>query len=224
MDILIVDDHALFAEGLRLILRRLASQPNIEIASDFQTANTLVEKRDFDIITLDLYMPGIDGYYLLDSLKSVNPNARFLYVSSCDNPVVVNKLIAKGASGFLSKAAEVEEILFAMERVSCGDIYLPPEMEPYLAMANKTESANPVGERTSALNQNGVVQDRLEKLTPRQKQVLRLIIMGKSNKEISLALRCTEATVKSHITVIMKLLGAKNRTEAVWIARQVDVD
>ena len=197
MEILLVDDHALFREGLRHVLNGLDEQITVLEASDFEQALTYGATRpDLDLVLLDLNIPGKDGFSVLDTFVKRYPALPVVIVSSSNHRSDIQRALDAGAMGYIPKESTSTIMLNALKLILAGGVYVPPNM---MQSSHAPQSAN----------------DHSHSLTPRQLQVLALLVQGCSNKEIASRMQLAEATVKMHITAILKSLGATNRTQAV---------
>lgn len=205
MKILIIDDHALFREGLCYVLNKLGPSTEILEASDFSQATTIVSGNpDLDLVLLDLSIPGTDGFEGLRILSKNYPTLVVVIISASTERRNIQRALDLGAMGYVPKAMTSEDMLNAIQLVmSSGEIYIPNEM----SVQNIIFPEQHESERTN--------------LTPRQLEVLSLLVKGCSNKEIASSFNLTEATVKMHVTSILKSLGVKNRTQAVIAAEQL---
>ena len=209
MNVLLVDDHALFREGLKFLLRELDSSLVVDEAGDCAAALERASARGYDLVLLDLNLPGLRGMDALAALRNAVPGAPTVVLSGEDNPQLVREAIKAGAMGFIPKSSTREVLIQALRLVFAGGVYLPPA-----ALDTHTVAAPlpaPGGESPAA---------RLG-LTPRQMDVLRCVIQGKPNKSIARELDISEGTVKAHLSAVMQSLGARNRTEAVYAAAKL---
>jgi len=204
MRILICDDHALFRDGLRLVLERLEPAAELVESSDSQGALDLVAADDgFDLVLLDLNMPGMDGLTALRRLRGDHPAVPVVIVSASENPREVRAALDAGASGFIPKSSKSSVLLSALRLVLDGGIYVPP-----VAL----DATPDLDARRS---------DRAGELTPRQLEVLSLMARGLTNREICGVLGIAEGTVKTHIAAIFEALEVTNRTEAAVAMRDL---
>ncbi len=219
MKILIVDDHALIREALRDLLRELKGDATLFIeASDAREAIRQIEQQgDVDLVLLDLALPDRDGLEILEELAARHPTVPVIVLSAYHERERVTKALALGAVGFIPKTARREVMLGALNLVFQGGIYVPPEVlghhepapDPRKALAAPASGERMVGSAPA--------------LTQRQREVLALMMIGKSNKAICRALDLAEPTVKVHVSAILKALGVSNRTEAVITARTLGI-
>ena len=206
MKLLLVDDHALFREGLKLLLAGLDSQAKLDEAGDLDQALALAADEAFDLILLDLKMPGPNGLHALGTLRDATAGAPIVVLSGEDDPVVVRAAIEHGAMGFIPKSSTPEVLIQALRLVLARGVYLPP-----LAL----------GARAAATLPTGAAEIRLPGITDRQMDVLRCVIQGKPNKVIARDLDISEGTVKLHLSAVFRALDVHNRTEAVYAAAKL---
>jgi len=199
LKILLADDHALFRAGMKHLLADLDT--NVEISETHDGPGVLrIMGGDtaFDLLLLDLGMPGLGGLGVLAALRRQSPETPVVILSASEDPADVRAAMAGGASGFIPKSAHSEVMLDALRLVLAGGVYQPP----------------------ATLLANAPAATKDEALTPRQREVLALIKRGKSNKEIGRALDLTEGTVKQHVSAILKTLNAPNRMRAVLAGKE----
>jgi DNA-binding NarL/FixJ family response regulator len=200
MRILLVDDHALFRGGLKYLLRGLDDSIAMDEAGDCPEALERLGSGAYDLVLLDLKLPGVNGLDALASLRDAAPGTPLIVLSGEDDPSVVHATIERGAMGFIPKSSTPEVMIQAMRLVLARGVYLPPA------------ALDAVRPGASAA---------LPELTPRQIDVMRCVIRGKPNKTIARELEVSEATVKAHLTAVFQALGARNRTEAVYVAAKL---
>jgi len=200
MKILLVDDHALIRDALSGVLKELKPEARVLEAANCRQAMQLIAEQP-QLILLDLNLPDRDGFAMLAELRSRYPTISVIVLSAFHDRENVVKALDLGALGFIPKAAPREVMINALRLIFSGGIYVPPEIlvRPELAPGAPKTPAD-LG------------------LTERQREVLSLMMQGKSNKAICRVLNLAEPTVKSHVTVILKALNASNRTEAVIAA------
>ncbi|MGA9335178.1 MAG: response regulator transcription factor [Rudaea sp.] len=192
MKVLLVDDHALFRAGLRMLLAALGKDLVIREAGSADEALAILQAEpDITLCLLDLSLKSSDGLALLKTLKQTAPDLMVVVVSASDNSLTVRDCIEAGAMSFIPKSAAPEVLTFALQQVLRGAVYLPPE----IALDNE--------EPPSAA------------LTARQREVLKYLSQGLPTKLIARQLSLSEYTVKEHITSIFQALHVRNRTEAV---------
>jgi DNA-binding NarL/FixJ family response regulator len=207
MKILIADDHAVFRDGLKYILRELDSDVQFLEASDANSIKVLVhEHKDFDLILTDLRMPGMNPSGVITGLAVLAPDTPIIVLSASDRLTDMRQCLDAGARGYILKSETATVMLAAIRLVISGSTYIPPKM----VNAARIEGKDP---------------DSLQiKITNRQIEVLRLLVDGQSNKQIANALELTEATVKAHVSATFKALNVSNRTQAALVARQMGLD
>lgn len=198
MKILIADDHALFRDGLNHVLNQLEDDINVLEACDFASTLAMVEQHpDIELVLLDLHMPGSNGFSTLKTLGKRYPALPVVIISASNDYDDINQALNHGAVGFIPKDTKKELMLSGLRLILSGGLYIP---QSYIE--NKKISK---------------VQLLKDALTARQREVLAMIIEGKSNKVIAVELDLAESTVKMHVTDIFKKLGVTNRTQAALI-------
>lgn len=206
MKILVVDDHVLIREALRSVLKELKGDAAVVIeAADARQALAQIERHgDVKLIVLDLALPDRDGFELLGELCARCPTISVVVLSAYRDRDRVMRALELGALGFIPKSSQRDVMLGAFNLVFAGGIYVPPEILGHQPAAASAPPAGPAGFRFG--------------LTERQIEVLALMMQGKSNKAICRQLDLAEATVKVHVSAILKALKVSNRTEAVIAA------
>jgi DNA-binding NarL/FixJ family response regulator len=200
--ILVVDDHPIVREGLVAVLQ---DQPDFQVvgaAGSAEEAIAMARHLSPDAVLLDLELPGMDGVEAIPPLLQAAPDTRLLVFTAYDTDERVFGAIRAGAQGYLLKGAAAEEIARAIRVIHDGGSHLAPGV-----------AARVMAEIGAARRSPGA-------LTGREREVLRLIAEGLSNKQISRSLGITERTVKFHVTSIFNKLGADNRAQAVALAIQ----
>ncbi|MGF1644731.1 MAG: response regulator [Thiotrichales bacterium] len=215
---LIADDHELIRFGLVAELRALDPKVRPLEASDHAQVQSILEThRDIDLILLDLYMPGGDGFELLSWVCDRNPELSVIVISGSERPADMRKAIDRGASGYIPKSKARSVIVGAIRLVLSGGVYIP---ECLLHPASEVEShaAPELSVETEPEVVDGAAPGGF---TQRQVEVLKLLCKGYSNKAIARELKITTHTVKIHVATVLKLLQVDNRTAAAMAARQL---
>jgi DNA-binding NarL/FixJ family response regulator len=207
--ILLVDDHPLFRGGLKYLLQSLDEHLELDEAGNCAQAEALASQRAYDLVLVDLKMPGVGGLDALTVVRAAFPATPVVVVSGEDDPAVVRAAIECGAMGFIPKSSTPEVMIQALKLVLAHGIYLPPRVLAASQLPDPAPSA-------SASNDAG-----LTGLSMRQMDVLRCVIQGKPNKVIARELDVAEGTVKAHLSSVLRALGARNRTEAVYAAAKL---
>lgn len=207
--ILIADDHPLFRAAM---CHALASVEHIELVetSTFpDTLTSLEENDDIDLLFLDLTMPGNEGLNGLVEVHALYPDVLVVVITAQEEPDVMAKSFALGASGFIPKSASVDCIIDAVSTVLDGETWVPPTA--HLASATMPNaSASNVNSRSDQDD----FTNRLKQLTPHQLKVLQMVSDGLLNKQIAYELAISESTVKQHVSAVLRKLGVINRTKA----------
>ena len=212
MNILLVDDHALLRGGMKFLLRSLDADLELDEASDGDRALEMVAKRRYDLLLLDLKMPGLSGMDALTALHTAVPDTPLVVLSAEDDPGVVRAAIEGGAMGFIPKSSTPEVLIQALRLVLARGVYLP---------STALEATQRIPATEPATAQADSAENPLPDLTQRQMEVLRCVIKGKSNKAIARELEVSEGTVKAHLSAVFQALGARNRTEVVYAAAKL---
>jgi DNA-binding NarL/FixJ family response regulator len=215
MKILLADDHALIRSGLRNELATLAPVIDFVEAWDAASLRQMFEQhRDLDLALVDLTMPGMQGAPSIAALRSDFPVVPLIVISGVDAGPEVRAVLRAGASGYIAKSAMAQVMLQAIKLVLAGGQYLPPQM---MHMLDVDDPGPNVRQPMATVQAAGL--ERLELLSPRQREVFALLAKGLSNKMIARQLDITEGTVKSHVATIFDVLHVHNRVSAVAEAR-----
>ena len=217
LTVLIADDHPLFRQALALALATAAPEAKvIEAGTLASAARAAAETPDLALITLDLKMPGAVGYSGIALLHAERPTVPILVVSGADNANAADEARAFGAVGFLRKDADLPQIEAAI-RTALGRSPAAPDAHGDGAHG---DGAQGDGAHATVDRVRGTVAG----LTPTQLKVLLAVLAGKLNKQIAYDLGMSEATVKAHMTAIMRKLDVQNRTQAALAARSLGLD
>jgi DNA-binding NarL/FixJ family response regulator len=207
--ILIADDHPLFREALKSAVSGLMPDAEIVEADSAEGLFAVAEQHPHaDLLLLDLNMPGAHGFSALVHLRAAQPQLPVIMVSGRADPVTIQRALDHGAAGFIPKSADSATIHAAINAVFDGGTWAP----------SRTHQAEGVG------REEAEVAQRVRELTPQQFRVLVMLGDGLLNKQIAHALDVSEATIKAHMTAILRKLGASNRTQAVLLAGRLSLD
>ncbi|MCP8463575.1 response regulator transcription factor [Pseudomonas sp. ZM23] len=207
-EILIADDHPLFRGALHQALT-LGLGPDarlVEAASIAELEARLNEKSDWDLVLLDLNMPGAYGFSGLVLLRGQYPQIPVVMVSAQEDAAVVQRSREFGASGFIPKSSELTTLQQAVRAVLDGDVWWPPQVDAVTEMSDEVRAASA----------------GLSSLTPQQFRVLTMVCEGLLNKQIAFELNVSEATVKAHVTAIFRKLNVRTRTQAALLLQQME--
>jgi DNA-binding NarL/FixJ family response regulator len=210
--VLLIDDHGLFREGMRLLLCGLDSRIDLDEAEDCERALELAAGGRYDLALLDLRLPGLDGLDALAAVREAMPGVPVVVLSGEDDPGTIRAAIDHGAMGFIPKSSTPEVLVRAMRTVLQQGVFLP---------SAALDRSTPAAAAASAVPEAPESGSSVEGLTARQMDVLRCVIQGKPNKVIAKNLDIAEATVKVHVSAVLRALGAHNRTEAVYAAAKL---
>jgi DNA-binding NarL/FixJ family response regulator len=195
--VLVVEDHPIMRLGIAAIIN---AQPDMKVCSQAGSGIDAVDmfrKHRPDVTLMDLRLPGMSGLDALRAIRKDDPSARCVILTTYEGDEDIHQAMAAGAAGYLIKAMSHETLVDALRKVHAGTRFLPAPVAESLAL--RTPNSD---------------------LSPREREVLSLMVHGKSNKEIGGALGITEATVKCHVSVILERLGVTDRTQAVIAALQ----
>jgi DNA-binding NarL/FixJ family response regulator len=205
MKFLIVDDHALIRDAMRVVVLEICPDARVLVASNALEALTFAASHtDIDLVLLDVNLPDRDGLDVLAELRRRYPATSVAMLSGTKDQQTIMRALSLGAVGFIPKAETREVLLGALGLILKGGIYIPPAALA-AAQAPPVEATRPDAPPTPAS----------PGLTDRQMDVLALMMRGKSNKLICRELDLAEPTVKNHVSAILKSLGVNTRTEAV---------
>ena len=214
--VLVVDDHALIRQGLRPILAQLgAAGEEVEVleASGYSEAlDRIAATPDLDLLLLDLRMPDVSGFAALADIEERHPDLPVVIMTGEEDPALVREAFDHGALGFIPKSSPPPVILAALRLVLSGGTYVPPHIMAASTLAPKPAPA-PLPDPAIAAGRLGI--------TPRQSDVLALLLAGKSNKVISRELNLAEGTVKNHVAAVLKALNVDTRVQAVIAAARL---
>jgi DNA-binding NarL/FixJ family response regulator len=201
--LLVVDDHAIMRDGIRALL---SLHDDIEIVGEASTGQEAIEKTtelNPDVIIMDIAMPGMDGLESTRRILKQNPRARILILTQHDDKEYVLSAIKAGSAGYLPKRALGSELVSAIRAVNRGDSFLYPSAASALITDYRTQA------------QDG---DAYSQLTPREREILKMIAEGLTSREIAEKLFISLKTVMGHRTKLMEKLNLHNRTELIKYA------
>lgn len=205
--ILIVDDHPLYSDALESALELVFAACDIRKASNLGEAlNEVTTGFEPELVMFDLKLPDVSGISGFVSLRQELPDAKILVISSLASFDLVQSLLKEGACGFLPKDTSARGLRSVLAEITKGRTYVPKDYQkPAACSGAASEFDHP----------------KLADLTPQQQRIMRLICRGKANKQIAYELSLAEATVKAHITALLRRLGVRNRTQAVVMVEGV---
>ncbi|AZG73003.1 response regulator transcription factor [Shewanella livingstonensis] len=210
LNIIIADDHPLFRNALRLALSNAFENTQWFEADSAEALQKVLDEKEtsFDLILLDLQMPGSHGYSTLIHLRTHHPDIPVVVISAHEDINTISRAIHYGSSGFIPKSASMEALTDALNAVLDGDIWLPKGTQIVKVPDDPTDK----------------MANRLSDLTPQQYRVLQMFAEGLLNKQIAYDFGVSEATIKAHATAIFRKLGVRNRTQAVIALQQLEMD
>lgn len=206
-EILIADDHPLFRSALQQALTiGLGSEVRLREAASIAELETLLNQTaDWDLVLLDLNMPGAYGFSGLVLLRGQYPQVPVVMISAQEDAAVVARSREFGASGFIPKSSSLETIQEAVRAVLDGDAWWPSNIQDVAHVSPEAKAAS----------------EGLASLTPQQFRVLTMVCDGLLNKQIAYELSVSEATIKAHVTAIFRKLGVRTRTQAALLLQQM---
>jgi len=205
--VLIVDDHALMREGIRALLRVCDDIDVVGEAEDGDDAIREARRLSPDLILMDVNMPGLGGLEATLEIRKENHDVKILVLTQYDDREYVARFLKAGVSGYVLKKAAGSELVSAIRAAHRGGLVLDPEI-----------ARDAIGEPAKPAEGTSPVEDPYETLTDREKQVLKLVAEGKSNKEVAALLEIAVKTAMSHREHVMEKLGVHGRTELIRFA------
>ena len=210
--LVLADDHTVLRVGVRSFLEEQTS-PVFEVVGEAQSgeqAVQLVERFQPDLLLLDLSMPGMGGLETTLELRKRGNQSKILILTQFSESIYLRRLLEAGANGYILKSARGEELISSIRAVISGGTYIDPQMAGSLVSNALNETATPPA-----------AEEAYARLSPRERQILKLIAEGMSNKEIASSLNLAVKTVMSHRVNLMDKLGIRNRSKLVQFAIQV---
>ncbi len=202
LDVLVVDDHELVRSGVRRLLENIPQVLNITEAGSGEEALALAAERHFDIVLMDITLPGINGVAAAESLLRSNPQTRIIIVTGLLDAGHIGKLLSCGVRGYITKGSSAEEMDKAIRQVIRGEQYLSPDVAQQVAMdLINGDSGNP-----------------FERLTARENEIVMLLLDGQRNRQIAEKLFISEKTVSTHRSRSFDKLQIKTTAELVRLA------
>lgn len=199
--VLIVDDHPLYSDALKQALQLSIEKCDVTVARTLTEALALVsDGLEPDLVMFDLKLPDVTGISGFKTLRQALPDTKILVISSLASVELVQSLLAEGAVGFMPKDTSAQGLELGLAGIMAGQRFVPTQYQSSAAQA---------------ACEDGFDHPKLAELTPQQQRIMRLICLGKPNKQIAYELSLAEATIKAHITALLRRLGVSNRTQAV---------
>lgn len=235
MKVLLVDDHPLILAALQSVIRGLGDDVTVVgVGSAAAARATLAADADFDLVLLDLALGDADGFDVLAEFRAAYPALPVVVVSASDRASDVIQAIDLGAMGFVPKRSSNAELSEALRMVMSGSLYVPPNMlgltfrgappvegDTVPSVMRPDTAAAPLGEQARPEPHQEVAKMADIGLTPRQNEVLALLLQGLPNKLIARELNLSVETVKDHVAAVLRALGVSSRTQAVLAVSQM---
>ncbi len=200
----IADDHRIVREGLSFMLADVEEIDIVGEAEDGGSLLQLLDEVDADVVLLDVRMPGMGGLETLATLRAERPELGVIILSMHDEPAYVARAVELGASAYLLKNTDRDELVRAIHMVVDGKAYIQAELTGILIDQVTGEASTPI-------------------MSQRVTEVLRLLALGRENKQIAAELGISEATVKTHLRTLYEQLDVRNRAEAVAVALRLNL-
>lgn len=206
--IIIADDHPIYRSAMAQTLTTMLPELKTFEASNIkELEKTLTIHNECGLLILDLHMPGVNGFEGLAYIHQNFPNLPIIMMSADEDPCIAPSAKKFGAKGFIPKTAKIPHIRDAVNAVLKGDYWFSCEMDDI-----------------SHKNMKDILTEKVALLTSRQLEVFDLLTNGLLNKQIAFEMNVTEATVKAHLTEIMRKLNVNNRTEVILIANKINIE
>lgn len=223
MRVLLVDDHPLILSALQSVIQRLGDGIEVVgVGSAAAARQTLNEDAQYDLVLLDLQLGDANGFDLLADMRQLYPALPVVVISASDRSSDVIQAIDMGAMGFVPKRASNDQLHEALRTVMSGGVYVPPMSMGFDGIPQSAPpSAHPVATHAAQAGYQTPPTLAALGLTPRQTDVLALLLQGKPNKLIARELNLSVETVKDHVAAVLRALGVSSRTQAVLAVSQM---
>ena len=215
--VLIADDEPMIRAGLRAVLATAADIEVIGEARDGQHAVELARRHRPAVAVLDIRMPGMNGIAAMAELRRTVPATRVIILTTFGEDDYILQALGGGAAGFLIKSGEPEELIIGVRAVADGAAYLSPKVAARVVAHLAATGADTLATRRSS------ARDRVDALSPREREVLAFLGSGLSNGQIARRLHVVEGTVKAHVSSILARLGVENRAAAAVVAHEAGI-
>lgn len=203
-NILLVDDHLVIISGLKIVIQNFLANCKIDVANDGDSAFDKIKRNEYDLIIMDISLPNTDSYNLVNNILAVKSNAKILMFSMNPEELFAKRYIKMGAIGYLNKDASLDEIKNAVESGLQGKRYLSPGLKKKLAMD---------------VLDNKNSENQFDKLSPREFQIVQLLILGDSVSEMSRKLNLHTSTIGTHKARIFEKLHCSNIVDLTTLAK-----
>lgn len=212
--VLVIDDHPLYGDALGIAIGQVCVDCEIRTATTLAAALALLAQGfQPELVLLDLKLPDVTGISGFQTLRAEIPDVPITVISALTSSEIVEALMNAGAAGFIPKDISSQELRAALCKVRDGHRYVPPSHHAPAPAA--AEGRHPTVAQ---------ICDRIADLTPQQARIMKLICAGKPNKQIAYEMSLAEATVKAHITALLRRLGVQNRTQAAVLVESANLE
>ena len=227
--VLVVDDHSLFRRGLIAILADCSQLRVVADVGDAGAAQRSAQLLQPDLILLDNHLPGVNGVDALPALRAAAPSAKIVLLTVSEDEGDLAAALTAGANGYLLKTIDADALIASLLRVLRGDSVVADEMTSKLvaayrgaatSTASRNGRGNSGGNRGGNRSSNDLPVSPLEQLSPREREILRGVARGSSNKRIAIDLGIAETTVKIHVQHLLRKLDVSSRVQAAVIATE----
>jgi DNA-binding NarL/FixJ family response regulator len=209
--VLVIDDHPLYCDALASAIEGIFQIDDVQSVTCLSEGMKLLNARYApDLILLDLNLPDVAGLNGFLRIKDKAPDVPVIVISASTSEKTIQALLGAGAAGFIPKDLPRKAFSDAVRTVCDGKVYAPPGIRRTGACREEDPSADDI-------------YHRIEGLSPQQSRILNLICKGKANKQIAYELSLAEATVKAHITALLRRLGVRNRTQAALLVQEANL-
>ncbi|MBN2618136.1 MAG: response regulator transcription factor [Spirochaetales bacterium] len=218
MKILLVDDQLLFLESLKIVIENLASDMKvISLAGNGKEAIAKVEEEKPDLILMDVRMPVMDGVAATKIIKKIYPKVHIIMLTTFEDDEYVKEALLNGAAGYMLKNIPPEMLISSIRAVASGAILISPSVAGTLL--ENVSHRKPLGDKVAKED----IPHWYKELNHKEKEILKLLVDGKTNSEIADTIYVGPQTVRNYISVIYSKLDVKNRAEAIRKALEFDI-
>ncbi len=222
ISVLVIDDQWMIREGLASLAALAEDIEVVATGGDGAEAVELAERHRPDVVLMDIRMPGLDGIEATGRIKAIDERITVLMLTTFEEPDLIQRSFAAGAAGYLTKDIAAADLASSIRSAAAGVVQMTPEATRML-IEQRSAPDQPAEGRTDRASGTGAegmppLPAGFEGLSPRERDVLRLVATGMNNREIGQQLHLSAGTVKNHVSAILRRLGTTDRTEAAVLA------
>ncbi|WP_309121419.1 response regulator transcription factor [Paenibacillus sp.] len=215
ISIVLVDDQTLLRDGLQTMINVQEDMEVVGVAGDGEQGLALVEKLRPDVVLMDIKMPGMDGLESTRRIKEVRPEAKVIVLTTFAEDDFIVESFSAGADGFLLKDLQGEQLIRSIREAAGGQLIMPSFVASRLVSLLRTDRKSGSARLSAArLKNEGIV------LSPRERDIAEMLILGKSNRQIATQLFMSDGTVRNYISGIYNKIGTKDREQAIDILKR----